>query len=177
MQTLVEGKLVRLRTPEPEDELLYRKWFNDFEINDNLARRYPMSKRAVAEHLESNSRVGYHEAVFAIERLSDGRLIGRAGLHGTSPENRSADLGITIGEKDCWDGGYGTDTMRVLCCFGFEMMNLRRIALEVFADNARARRVYEKVGFQTDGCRREAIYKNGVYKDVVFMSLLEGELS
>ncbi|MBE0610648.1 MAG: GNAT family N-acetyltransferase, partial [Dehalococcoidia bacterium] len=69
-----------------------------------------------------------------------------------------------------------TDTMRTVCRFGFEMMNLHRIQLEVYANNARARHVYEKVGFVLEGCRRQALYKFGRYHDVLVMSLLEGEL-
>jgi RimJ/RimL family protein N-acetyltransferase len=94
----------------------------------------------------------------------------------TSPENRSARLGIAIGAKARWDGGYGTDAMRVLCRFGFDMMNLHRIELDVYADNLRAEHVYEKVGFRVEGRRREALYKFGRYHDVVVMGLLEGEL-
>ena len=57
------------------------------------------------------------------------------------------------------------------------MMNLNRIELDVFAENARARRVYEKVGFREEGVRRQAVYKYGRYQDVVVMGLLAGELA
>ena len=63
-----------------------------------------------------------------------------------------------------------------MCRFGFEMMNLNRIELEVHAENARARHVYAKVGFQEEGVRRQAIYRAGRYQDMVVMGLLAGEL-
>jgi len=56
------------------------------------------------------------------------------------------------------------------------MMNLHRIELEVFADNARAVHVYEKVGFHMEGTRRRAIFKFGRYQDLHVMGLLEEEL-
>jgi len=93
-----------------------------------------------------------------------------------SPENRSATLGIAIGDKDSWDGGFGTDTMRTVCRFGFEMMNLHRIELEVYASKARARHVYEKVGFAVEGTRRDGVFKFGADQNVVVMGLIEGEL-
>jgi RimJ/RimL family protein N-acetyltransferase len=68
------------------------------------------------------------------------------------------------------------DAMRVVCRFGFEMMNLQRIELEVYADNARAVHVYEKVGFRLEGTRRHAVFKRGRYHDMHVMGLLEGEL-
>jgi RimJ/RimL family protein N-acetyltransferase len=55
-------------------------------------------------------------------------------------------------------------------------MNLHRIELWVFEENARARHVYEKVGFIEEGRLRDGMYKAGHYQDLIFMGLLEGEL-
>jgi RimJ/RimL family protein N-acetyltransferase len=171
-----EGRLVRLRAREPEDEPLLYRWFNDPEVTRHLTIRYPLSHSAERAFIERVSDVGYNNASFGVETLSDSRLIGGIGLEHVSPENRSAELGIALGDKTYWNGGYGTDAMRVLCRFGFEQMNLHRIELDVYADNVRAIRVYEKVGFKHEGTRRQALYKYGAYHDVLLMGLLEGEL-
>ncbi|HKS92694.1 MAG TPA: GNAT family protein, partial [Tepidiformaceae bacterium] len=71
---------------------------------------------------------------------------------------------------------YGTDTMRTVCRFGFEVMNLHRIELDVSERNKRAIAVYERVGFKVEARRRHARFKFGAYVDVVVMGLLEGEL-
>lgn len=176
MESPFEGQLIRLRAREPEDEPLLFQWFNDPEVTQHLSMRYPVSHRQERSFIERHGEVTYATAEFAVERLSDGVLIGGAGLGTDPPEHRSATLGIALGDKSCWDGGYGTDTMRTLCRFGFEMMNLHRIQLDVFAGNDRARHVYEKVGFQVEGCRRQAFFKHGRYLDVNVMGLLEGEL-
>jgi len=176
MESPFEGRLVRLRAREPEDESLLYQWFNDPEVTQFLSMRYPVSHRTEREFLESQNQPGYGNASFAVVKKADGVLIGGASLAETHPEMRSATLGIAIGDKACWDGGYGTDTMRVLCRFGFEHMNLHRIELEVYALNERARHVYEKVGFRLEGCRRQAHFKYGRYMDGYMMGLLEGEL-
>jgi len=155
--------------------MLYR-WFNDPEVTEFLTVRYPLSHAQERAFIERNSETSYSGASFAVETLSDGQMIGGVSLEHGMPENRSAVLGIAIGETKFWDGGYGTDTMRTACRFGFEMMNLHRIELEVIDGNDRARHVYEKVGFRVEGCRRQAHYKFGRYHDVVVMGLLEGEL-
>jgi RimJ/RimL family protein N-acetyltransferase len=56
------------------------------------------------------------------------------------------------------------------------MMNLHRIELEVYANNHRARHVYEKLGFRLEVTKRQALYKFGEYHDIHVMGLLEGEL-
>ena len=176
MDSPYEGKLVRLRARELEDEPLLYRWFNDFEVTEYLSVRYPVSHKAEREFIEKQSAPGYGNAGFAVETLADGRLIGGTDLMHTSAENRSAVLGIAIGDKTYWNSGYGTDTMRTVCRFGFEMMNLRRIELIVFADNVRAQKVYERVGFKVEGRLRDAHFKRGQYQDVIVMGLLEGEL-
>ena len=176
MQSPCEGRLVRLRAREPEDEPLFFAWMNDSEVTEHIPARYPASHMFERDWLTSSAKPGYSVGGFAVEALADSRLIGSCALRATSPENRSANLGIMLGDRTRWDGGYGTDTMRVLCRFGFDMMNLHRIELDVYAGNARARRVSERIGFKTEGCLRQAHYKYGRYIDVITMGLLKGEL-
>lgn len=171
-----QGKLVRLRVREEEDEPLLHRWFNDPDVTEHLTVRYPLSHKAEREFIEAKYNPSFTEAEFGIETLAEGRLIGGAGLFNTSSENRSAELGIAIGDKAFWDGGYGTDAMRTLCRFGFDMMNLHRIQLDVYEGNERAQHVYTKVGFRVEAVRRQAHYKFGKYMNITVMGLLEGEL-
>jgi RimJ/RimL family protein N-acetyltransferase len=138
--------------------------------------RYPVSHKGEREFIERAANVDYGNANFAIETLAEKRMIGGCNLDTFRPENRCAVLGIAIGDKEFWDGGYGTDAMRTLCRFGFESMSLHRIQLDVYAGNDRARHVYEKIGFKLEVTKRQAIYKFGRYLDVHIMGLLEGEL-
>jgi RimJ/RimL family protein N-acetyltransferase len=161
-QSPLEGRLVRLRAFEPQDEALLLQWANDPAVTEYLPTRYPWSHAQEKQFLEERGRVGYGNAPFAVD---------------VNPENRNAILGIAIGDPEYRGRGYGTDTMRVLCRFGFEMMNLHRIELEVFAANEAARHVYASVGFREETCRRQAIYKFGRYHDLIVMALLEGELT
>jgi diamine N-acetyltransferase len=49
------------------------------------------------------------------------------------------------------------------------------VELEVFDENARARRCYEKAGFRYEGTRRQAIFSEGRYHDAHLMSILREE--
>ena len=65
--------------------------------------------------------------------------------------------------------------MRALIRWGFDELNLHRIELSVDPSNAAAIRVYEKLGFRSEGCRREAHFSGGVYIDDLQMGLLRSE--
>jgi RimJ/RimL family protein N-acetyltransferase len=176
MQSPFEGTLIRLRARELEDAPLHRRWYSDAEVLRYLGGRYPPSLASARERLEPTDRYGWSQG-FTVEALSDGRPIGELFLGSIDPAVRCARLGIAIGERDFWDGGYGTDAMRVVCRFGFEMMNLQRIELSVFEAHPRAVHVYEKVGFRREALRRDAVFKYGRWFNLIEMGLLRGELA
>lgn len=82
---------------------------------------------------------------------------------------------ITIGEKDCWGRGCGTEATRLMLDHAFGTLGLHRVALAVFAFNERAIRSYRKIGFVEEGRSREAIWRDGSFWDEIQMSMLEQE--
>lgn len=170
-----DGERIRLRAREETDlEFAYR-WFNDWETTKYLGQRYARSRDFERKWLAKGDPA-FGEASFIIETLDDVLPIGWCGLHGATPEDRCAGLGIAIGDHDYLQGGFGTDAMRTLCGYGFNVMNLHRIELTVFDWNERAIRCYERIGFQREGVLRDAIFKAGRWNDLIEMSLLKGEL-
>ncbi|MBK6561426.1 GNAT family protein [Candidatus Amarobacter glycogenicus] len=171
----LQGELIRLRAREETDVDHFYRWINDWQVTKFLGARYVQSRKFESEWLASGDP-GPQEARFVVETLDDQKPIGWVGLHPGFPENRTAGLGIAIGEHEFLDGGYGTDTMRTVCRFGLEMMNLHRIELSVFDWNTRAIRVYEKVGFKHEGVARDAMWKANRWHQLAHMGLLRGEL-
>ena len=134
--------------------------------------RYPRSRASVRERIAAGADVGYAHARFAIETIAESKLIGDIAVHVEEPESRCGWIAVTLGDPDYRDKGYGSDAVRTVCRFGFEMMNLRRIEVEVLGENERAIRTYEKVGFVHEGRRRQAVYTHGRYIDLIVMGLL-----
>jgi len=114
------------------------------------------------------------EKIFAID-TEEGGHVGNIGLHSIDFKNRKATLGIVIGEKKYWNQGYGTDAIRALLKFAFRELNLNKVILDVLDNNKRAIRVYEKCGFTREGTRREEVFKDGSYRDIIRMSILSRE--
>jgi RimJ/RimL family protein N-acetyltransferase len=174
---MLEGKLIRLRPMELEDVENFYKWFNDEEVKQYLGMRYFLSRAAESEWVKShsNSALSYSNVGFSIETLADGRHIGSIGFSETGPEDRKATVGISIGAKELWDKGYGTDAMLTLLRFAFFEMNLHRVMLHVDERNARAQASYKKVGFVEEGRLRQDRFARGRYWDTVVMSILDDE--
>jgi RimJ/RimL family protein N-acetyltransferase len=173
---VLKGKLVRLRALEPSDVENAYKWVNDREVTHYLMVRYPWSRVQEEKYLNENSarENNFEDVRLAIETL-DGKHIGMTGLHRARPEDRSAELGILIGDKSFWSSGYGTDTVQTLLRFAFDQMNLHKVALGVFEYNERGQACYRKCGFVEEGRFREEYFQDGRYWDVIRMSILRSE--
>jgi len=90
-------------------------------------------------------------------------------------KDRDAMFGIAIGEKDYWSKGYGTEATRLLVNYGFQQLNLHRISSGAPAYNERSLRLHRRVGFHEEGRVRQAMFKNGQYRDRVEFGILREE--
>ena len=169
------GDKIYLRAIESEDVDAFVEWLNDWDVREYLSTKaLPFNKIREKEWVEGLYKDD-RNIVFGIVLKGSDRLIGNIALHGISLVNRHATLGIFIGDKTCWSKGYGTEAIKLVVKYGFEQLNLHRIALTVVDFNARAMRAYEKAGFKKEGTYREHLYRNGKYCDVHFMAILRTE--
>jgi RimJ/RimL family protein N-acetyltransferase len=174
------GKRIRLRAAEKEDIPNFLRWINDPEVTEDLVLIEPMSHYEEEIWFDSMMQRPVHEHLYLIEVKdhesgSDFIHIGNCSFLDIDWRNRSAEVGIMIGEKSYWNQGYGTEVMELLLEHGFDTLNLHRIGLRVFSKNKRAIRAYEKAGFIYEGMLRQGNYQHGLYYDVHLMSVLKDE--
>ena len=112
---------------------------------------------------------------FDIIDLNNDKLVGTIGLEHFNWIERSAVLGIFIGDEDYRSNGYGTESIKLLLEYGFKYLNLHSIRLDLLAVNERAHKCYLKCGFKDTGKSREEIFLNGKYYDKLHMDILEYE--
>lgn len=170
------GELVELKAISKENLATCTRWFQDPEVIRLLlpAVAMPVTREQEEEWYASANQPG-RRYTFGIHVRADGRLIGNVTLDSLDAKNRSAVLGIVIGEKEYWGRGFGTDATRLMVQYAFAELNLHRVELHVFSFNERAIRAYVKAGFREEGRRREAIFRDGRYWDDVIMGILAPE--
>lgn len=175
---MIYGERLRLRAVEKEDLPAFVKWFNDPEVRENLFRNHPMSMVEEEQWFANILQQPQFERPLCIEVKTENggwKMIGNLSLMGISYTNRSAELGVVIGEKEYWNKGYGTEALTLLVDHAFKELNLHRVFLRVYDTNPRGIRCYEKVGFRHEGTQRDAIFKGGKYIDMHMMSVLSTE--
>jgi len=168
------GERIYFRPIELEDETLLRSWVNDPAVWRTLQIRPPINAVREREWIETLSK-DPTRTVFGIVAREERRLIGTVGLVHIQATERSAELGISIGEVASWERGYGREAVRLMVRYGFEELNLNRIGLQVYSDNWRAIRCYQKAGFVHEGCLAQAAYRDGRYQDVYLFAILRAQ--
>ena len=178
MNHIIQGERVFLRPFERTDAELYRRWRADAEpmALAGWSDPAPMSLAQVEQRIERVTvDQGKEMYNFLICLLADKRPIGEVMLFELDRRNGSAELGIFIGETSEWGKGYGTDAVTALVAFGFRELRLERIWLNVWTENDRARRAYERAGFVLEATLRHDRYEGGHYTSGHVMSLLRDE--
>jgi aminoglycoside 6'-N-acetyltransferase len=112
---------------------------------------------------------------FAIEH--DARAIGTLGYwEETDAEYRHAGIDIAL-HPDWQDQGFGRDAIATLARWLIEVRRHHRVVIDPAADNARAIRCYEGVGFRPVGVmRRYEQDPDGGWRDGLLMDLLPEDL-
>lgn len=110
---------------------------------------------------------------FAIVLKETDELIGSIGIVLEMAHNRG-DLGYWVG-MPYWGCGYCTEAGHAVLKYGFDVMELNRIAAPHFSSNPASGRVLQKLGMQFEGTRRQHYYRFGKYEDADVYGLLREE--
>lgn len=159
-------------------ELLYEldlTWGNDFEVTKTHGKpSFPVTAEMVAAKYE---RILQAEAElwFLIYELSTSRPIGQTNFSQMVRLYQTAEFNISIGAKDCWGQGYGTETTRLMLRYAFTTLGFNMIWLRVLSTNERGIRAYLRAGFREAGRLREAQRRGQEAIDVVYMDCLARE--
>ena len=174
---MIYGERIRLRAVERADLPKFVEWLNDPEVRHGLMVHLPFSLAEEEGWYEHMLKAPQVEHPLGIEiMLENGwELIGNCGLFKIDWRIRQAEFGIFIGAKRFWNQGYGTEALKLVIQHGFDTLNLNRVYLQVYENNPRAQRAYEKAGLTVEGRMREAHYDEGQYFDVMLMSILRSE--
>lgn len=178
----MKGQLVELKPLQRGHIKQIVEWRNDPEVAYWATGSDPIweftteeeADKSFSWHLEHSSR--YDTCEFAVYTL-EGVFIGFADYRDVDRVKRSCSIGITIGNRNYWGEGYGTEAIRLLVKYLFERLNLRRIQLDTWSGNERALKAYSKCGFKTEGTLRENEFVRGKYYDTIIMGLLRNELT
>lgn len=176
---MIRGNRITLRAVTRDLYHQFYRWRQDPEVmfwgtgEPNMTTIIP-EDRFMANY-EDIIRDPLRQGLFGIF-IDEDTPIGMVDYRDLDPINRTAVVGITIGVKDRWGQGYGTDALATLCRLLFERFGLRRIQADTWDGNHRSLAMMQKIGFQIEGRLRHAECVRGVPTDSIVLGLLSDEL-
>lgn len=164
-----------IRDATPKDALLivnYMKIIADEPHNGTSYRsadEYNITPDAMSERLKALATNPGAKTVLA---LANNQVIGMImAVNGDRGSVHTASLGITVAQG--WrDQGIGSQLMQAVIDWARANPLIHRLDLQVFNNNPGAIRLYERLGFQHEGSKKEAYYKHNEFLDLMQMAML-----
>ena len=144
-----EGEKVRVREKRVKDIQNEYSWRVDPELSRlDATKPMTMSYEDFFRYSKEEMQFpNYRSKRLAVETL-EGVHIGNIMYYDLNMQNRQAEVGIMIGDKDYWSNGYGTDTVNTLLRHLFTILELDRVYLHTLSWNYRAQASFAKSGFK-----------------------------
>ena len=101
-------------------------------------------------------------------------FVGSTGIHSVHTKHRDAEFGIRLCPSR-WGNGFATEVARRMLNFGFNDLELHRIAVETIADNLPAIDLCNRLGMKYEGRFREHKWRNGKWYDSLRFAIIDHE--
>ncbi len=149
---VARGRLTVVRRKRQADIYDEYRWRADPELATFDASR-PV--QVPFESYERNWQFDYRftdmpRRSFAIED-EHGRHIGNVMYYNIDAARHEAEIGISIGERDYWSRGYGSDALEAVVSLLLGSGEVGRLYLHTLDWNGRAQKAFQKAGFAVCG--------------------------
>jgi RimJ/RimL family protein N-acetyltransferase len=173
---MLRGEVVGLRALQDADIEIF-----ETELMNDVVTRVRSDARPWRPVAPGSADSPYRNAVepattvrFSVVELASSELAGEAVMFEIDLHNRNAHIGLTL--RPAFRGRHlGTDLVRVLCRYGFEIRGLHRLQVDTLTDNHAMIGAAERAGFVTEGVQRQVGWVNGAFADAVILSQLATE--
>src|SRR5690554_7071360 len=171
---LLHGKRISLALLEREHLQRRVLFLNDPEVQKTLNFDFPTSL-SKTEAWFSKNVLASNRVDFVFKDSETSSIIGFGGFINIDHKTSKAELYIFIGDKNYWGKGFGRDGYKLLVNYGFRELGLNRIYLHQLADNAKAIKATEALGWHVEGLLRQDMWSHGQLKDQYILSILRSE--
>lgn len=159
---------IRLRALEPDDlDWLFAIENNElfWEISNTTQ---PFSRVLLARYIENSIQDFYSAKQLRLVILFDEKPVGLLDLFEYEPQHHRAGLGILI-LPEFQAKGIATTAIEIAVNYGFSILQLHQIYVNITTDNERSIALFKKMNFEIIGIKKDWIYTQGTYKDELLL--------
>jgi len=169
---VIEGKLVRLRPPRPEEAAEMATWFEDLEVTRFIKLRHPPSIDLEKEFLDRVARDP--DGVFwAVEHR--GRLVGATSIVRIDWKEGHGTTGTVIGDKKVWGRGLARELMQLRAEYAFMQLPLRKLKSAYLDGNQASARAQAAAGYREVGRWHGEKFIDGAWRDEILTEVMRAD--
>ena len=174
---MFKGETIYLRLMEPEDYETTYKWRNDYNMQKMTCGplRF-ISKEMEKSWAQRRSLDNTNDIYLAVCTLENDKMIGYTSINDINSVNRSCDIGgVVIGDNEYRDGNAVIEVFQLLLKYIFDQLNMHRTYGYYLDFHRMSAACLEANYYKIEGVKREAVYKDGTYHDMICVGLLRSE--
>jgi RimJ/RimL family protein N-acetyltransferase len=165
-----ESERIYLSPMSADDYQTYTKWINDETLSSGLGNfKSNITELSEKEWIENTCRKGEYN--FSIIRKEDNMLLGTYGLEEEDKVSRRFHVGGFIGEIEERGKGYGTEALKLITKFAFEILNAETLFSGIYSFNEASVKSAKKAGYSIAGRYRNAYFYNGQFHDKICVEI------
>jgi len=160
---------ITIRGREPHDAAAYQRLYSHPDVYPwTLQLPFPSVATWEKKFLKMDA-----EGFIAFVAEIDGEMAGELTLFVDNKPRTRHSISFGLGVDPAFSGrGVGERLIRTALDYSRNWLGITRMQLEVFHDNERAQRLYQRLGFEREGVLRQAALRDGKLHDVVVMAKL-----
>lgn len=170
--SILQGENIQLRALEPEDINFLFSVENSDTFWEISYTQLPYSKHILKKYIE-NAHQDIYEAKqyrFAICNAQN-QPIGIIDLFDFVPQHQRVGIGILI-LPEYQNKGFASEALKIIKKYTFTYLNIHQLFAEISCENSNSIQLFEKLGFQKTGVKKDWIFSNQTFKDVFIYQLL-----
>lgn len=174
---MLKAKNVFLRMVEPSDATKLMLWENNpahWKVTDT---EVPFSLQSIYQLIEQqqNIRSTGQLRMMICENETD-EPVGAIDLYDVDFKNANASVGVLIGEHKNRNKGYAKEALELIIEYSREYLAMYNLSCSIQADNIESIKLFEKIGFEKVGIRKEWFqYKGHRLDEIIYQLCLKKE--
>ena len=151
---------------------LYLSWMNDPEVTNFLESRFQKHTIETLGDYVDQFLNDKNNILLGIFLFQDNQHIGNIKLGPINPFHYSSEVGILIGNKECWGKGYASEAIEMLVNHAFSKLGLHKLTAGCYSNNPGSEKAFLKAGFTREGTRKQQYCSDGTFVDHIMMGII-----
>ncbi len=170
----LHGEHIYLRALELSDLDFLYQLENDESVWEVSNTTTPYSKFVLKQYLENA-----HRDIYEVKQLrlviclkEDEKVIGFIDLFDFEPKHSRVGLGIVIASEEDRGKGFASEAINATTNYCFTHLNVHQVFANITSNNKKSILLFEKLGFQKSGEKKDWIFSEGNFKNEFLYQLI-----